>query len=181
MFRRRQIRKAGRALIDNENLTEFDQAHKLLAQGQPAKAAEIFSRLAAQTKIHGRPLQAGNLHAQAAHAWIDAGDEQRAMEQARHAMGLFNDLGITKRAVEFKTRFAQHLQECELQELAGAFEKEAGRILPPQIATDIEIKRAKLPAICPHCGAPVRGDRIEWIDQQSAVCDFCAATIHTMD
>ena len=52
---------------------ELRQANQLLADNQPGKAAAIFSQLAEQTAAMGRPRQSGNMHARAAHVWLDAG------------------------------------------------------------------------------------------------------------
>lgn len=40
-----------------------------------------------------------------------------------------------------------------------------------------QISRARLPAACPLCGAPVCSDEVEWIDEFSAECAFCGAVV----
>ena len=34
-----------------------------------------------------------------------------------------------------------------------------------------------LPAACPQCGAPVRGDEVKWTGPQSADCTYCGANL----
>lgn len=35
----------------------------------------------------------------------------------------------------------------------------------------------QLPANCPKCGAPTRGHEVKWIDDTSAECSFCGASL----
>jgi hypothetical protein len=160
-----------------EHAEEFIRASRLLASGQPEQAAILFTRLANQMEALGRPRQSANLHAQAAHAWLDAGNETHALGQARMALELFARQGMGRRAYEFKTGFASHLRERKAQDAAQRFEQETGFPLTPPPAAEPQPRRGKLPSTCPQCGAPVRGDLAEWIDDNSAVCDFCGSTI----
>jgi hypothetical protein len=38
---------------------------------------------------------------------------------------------------------------------------------------------AKLPAKCPQCGGNVLPDEIEWVDEHSAICDYCGSLIQS--
>lgn len=179
MFKKQNPPKPIRALMDPAYVSEFDQAEKLRAKSHPEQAAPIYVRLAVKAKTGKSPLQAGNLHAEAADAWLEAGNAQDALDQGWQAMGIFNELGLTKKAAEYKAQFAKNLRARGWADLADKFEREAGQILPVHIDTNVEIKRGQLPAECPQCGAPVRADRVEWINLHSAVCSFCGGTIKT--
>lgn len=39
------------------------------------------------------------------------------------------------------------------------------------------IPGSRLPADCPRCGAPVRSDEVEWIDDTSVECAYCGGVI----
>jgi len=181
VFRRLRRPGLGRRIINAGPANELIRANQLLAAGQPEQAAILFAQLAEQMKSLGRPRQAANLHAQAAHAWVSAGAEGRALNQARLALDTFTSRGMIISAAEFKARFAHHLREAKLQAAASAFEQETDLPAPPSPAATPEPARGRLPAVCPQCGAPVRSDSVEWIDKQSAECDFCSATIQTLD
>ncbi|HNM37342.1 MAG TPA: hypothetical protein PKI33_09770, partial [Anaerolineales bacterium] len=38
-------------------------------------------------------------------------------------------------------------------------------------------KRAVLPTHCPSCGAAVRPDEVEWLDDVTAECDYCGSPV----
>ena len=160
---------------------EVARANQLLQSGQPAQAAELLTRLAGQKQAQGRPRQAANLHAQAAHAWVEAGVEPRALNQARLAIEAFTHLGMLRRAGEFKARFAHHLRQKQLSGAADGFEQEVNLPDAPPTDPSASERRGQLPPECPQCGAPTRSDTVEWIDAHSAECDFCGATIPTED
>ena len=87
------------------------RAHRSPAEGQSGQAATALSQLAAGIDGRGRPRQAGNLHAKAAHAFIEAGDARQALEQARLVLGISSASWHAARAAQFKARIVQHLQE----------------------------------------------------------------------
>lgn len=182
MFRRHLRRILFRPPGRSAQVDEIVRAGQLLASGKPEQAAILFTQLANQMEALGRPRQAANLHAQAAHTWLDAGNEAHALQQAHMALDLLARLGMGRRMREFRRNFADHLQACNSQEVAQRFEQEAG-FSPPSPVSEAELqpKRGMLPATCPHCGAPLRSDWVEWIDDRSAACDFCGSTIHTTD
>jgi hypothetical protein len=181
MFRRPLRRIFTRPMFRSALGDEIAQAGQLLASGQSEQAAVILTRLAHQMQSLGRPRQAANLHAQAAHAWLDAENEAHALQQAHLALELFARLGMGIRAHEFKNSFANHLRERTLQEAAQRFEEETKIAPAPQPAAGTQPRRGKLPPTCPQCGAPVRSDMAEWVDDHSAVCDFCGSTIAAMN
>jgi hypothetical protein len=38
---------------------------------------------------------------------------------------------------------------------------------------DIEKSKPLLPVKCPGCGAPVRADEVDWVDEVTAECPYC--------
>ncbi|NMC85235.1 MAG: hypothetical protein GYA58_08105 [Anaerolineaceae bacterium] len=176
MFRRPLRRAIVRPAMRNVFNDELTQAEELLAAGKPAEAAALFTRMAQQANLAGRPRQAANLHARAAHAWLDAGDQSKALLHARQALDLFTHLGMTQRAIQFKSNFSRHLRQCNAAPAAEQFEHETDLPLAPA-ASDSPAKHGQLPPTCPQCGAPLRSDMVEWIDDHNAECEFCGATI----
>ncbi len=166
-----------RTMVQYALENEISRAHRLLGEGQPGQAATLFSQLAAGIDGRGRPRQAGNLHAKAAHAFIESGDARQTLEQARLVLGIFTRFGMLPRAAQFKARIVQHLREKGMTEEADIFEKETDLPAVPFQAADRS--RARLPADCPKCGAPVRSDEVEWIDATSAECGYCGVTLQT--
>lgn len=174
MFRR-MGRRLIRRTLNPGDFGDFFNARRLQEAGQPEQAALAFMQLA-QQKAGRRPRQCANLHAQAAHAWLDAGVEPRALNQARTAMQMFSQLGMRRRAAEFRQRFAGHLRQKNAS-AAEVFENEFGIPAMEQPVSQVNAQRGRLPAECPKCGAPVSSDEVEWMDDFSAECDFCGATL----
>jgi len=179
MFRRPRRPFPPRVMIANEAVNEVARANQLMSSGQPDKAAVLFMQLAGQMQTTGHPRQAANLHAQAAHAWLSAGVEQRAMNQAGMAMQMFARLGMVERAQEFKTNFMQRLRKSGMQNSADTIGRAYDTVAAVVNPKHMQSKRGTLPAACPHCGAPVRSDEVEWIDDTSADCGFCSGVVQT--
>lgn len=178
MFNRPLRRGLDRAVLSPALAEQLTQAEQFQQAGQPAQAAALFAQMAEEATAQGHPRQAGNLHAQAAHAWVNAGNGEQALLHARRALAIFTRMGMLQRAEQFKMRFYTHLRERKMLSEATTFEQEAkvsATALAPMAAT-----RGQLPSTCPQCGAPVRSDNVDWIDAQSAECDFCGAVIHTI-
>jgi hypothetical protein len=56
-------------------MAQLQNANRLMASGQPEKAAPIFLQLARELQTTQHPRKAANLHAQASHAFADAREE----------------------------------------------------------------------------------------------------------
>jgi hypothetical protein len=177
MLRRPRRAFPHNVLVNAGTMNEVARANQLQASGHPEQAALLFMEQARQMQQIGRPRQAANLHALAAHAWVNAGVEQRAMNQAGRAFQIFARQGMWQRAAEFKTNLMQHLREYGMQGSADNIERAYDTARIVTVPRTEEPIRAKLPAACPHCGAPIRSDVVEWVDESSAECGFCGGII----
>jgi hypothetical protein len=177
MFRR-PVRRAVRLMTRNViNQNEFFRANQLFQLGQFENAALEYIQLAHRMERTGKPRQAANLHAQAALAWAKAGVEPRATTQANIAFSQFTLLGMKQRIVEFKVQLDQALHPESLEKNKAVSVAPRETTQPHGVITPIINQRVKLPAVCSQCGAPVRSDEVEWIDDMSAECDFCGAVL----
>jgi hypothetical protein len=166
--------------IGPAQLALLQQANQLLASGQAAQAAPLFAELAAQMESTQHPRRAANLHAQAAHAYADSRSGQPALGQARSALNLFIANQMTQRTPMFYTNITRKLRNKGLAVAAKSLEQEYGaRIgaLPAQPAAPPANRRGTLPTSCPKCGAPVRARDANWIDDNTAECDYCGALL----
>jgi ribosomal protein S27AE len=73
------------------------------------------------------------------------------------------------------------LRARDLEEEAAVLEAEIrdalaahGRSLSPQPGSPAE---PRLPAKCPYCGGSVLASEVEWIDERSAICDYCGSPL----
>jgi hypothetical protein len=179
MFRR-PIRRAIRHMTASAvNQNAFFQANQFYGMGQFEAAADSFIQLAHQMEKRGKPRQAANLHAQAALALAKAGIEPRALNQANIAFSQFTLLGMRQRVSEFKAELDRTLHP---NKVSTSTDTPIQSNINPEIrgfTSATENRRGKLPATCHQCGAPVRSNQVEWIDDSSAECDFCGAVLQT--
>lgn len=177
MFRRSRRPVLRRIVAKELRDAPFVQAQQMQRNGKPEESAALFTDMAGQMAGVGRMRQAANLHAEAAHAWLDAGQIQPALDEAREAMDIFSVKGMLVRGAEFSRNFSQHLRKAGYAEPADGFEQ--AQKIPVPLPPDVRLEKltGQLPGSCPQCGAPVRSDQVEWVDANSAECDFCSAVI----
>ena len=65
--------------------------------------------------------------------------------------------------------------EAQLRDTAA--ENRGERPLPGAKATSAEHRLELLPATCPNCGGPLRGDNVKWTGAQSADCPYCGTNL----
>ncbi len=178
-FRRRNAR--GLRLAPGQ-IQILSQANRLIANGHPGEAAQLFANLAQQMDASNHPRRAANLHAQAAHAYADDQDEANALTHARRALSLFLQFQMIERTPRFYGNIERKLRARNLNKAADdlqiEFGKQVGSLPQPQVQPQVPGQQ-RLPATCSQCGAPVRGDEVEWINQYSAECIYCGSVIQT--
>lgn len=185
MFRRFR-QGGGQMVLAPEQIAILNQANQLRASGQFEQAALLFAQLASGMESTSHPRRAANFHAQAAHCFVDAKEPVRSLTHARRALDLFLQYQMVRRIPVFYTNIVHHMRNKGLIEAANQIEKEyAAKVspfpLPVQPAQSAQGRpRPSLPSSCPKCGAPVRSDEIEWIDDRSAACIYCGTTLQAI-
>jgi hypothetical protein len=178
-FRRRNVR--GIKLAPGQ-IQILSQANQLIATGHPGEGAQLFANLAQQMEATNHPRRAANLHAQAAHAYADNQDEPNALIHGRRALTLFLQYQMVERSPRFYGNIERKLRARNMGKAADAlqseFGKQVGSLPQPQVQPQAPGQQ-RLPPTCSQCGAPVRGDEVEWINQYSAECIYCGSVIQT--
>ncbi len=161
-------------------LAAVSHANQLLANGHPLRAAAQLAQVTQQVEAN-QPPRAPNLHAGAAHAYADGHDEANTLTQARAALTLFIKYEMTDRTPVFFTNITTKLRNKGQASAADLLQKEFGAqagTAPSASATPAApIAHGRLPSSCPTCGAPARSDEVEWVDNQSAVCNYCGGVL----
>jgi len=182
MFRR-PFRGGGRVpMRANPILVQsIQRANQLIANGQASEAAQLLTRLLRESESRGRPRLTANLHAQAARAYAAAKDEQNALSHAQSALSQFIQLNMLPRVPKFYANITRELQVNGMNASADALQKEFGAK-----AKELEsqgfaapAQHGRLPPKCPQCAAPVKSDEVDWIDRNSAECNYCGSVIQT--
>jgi len=179
MFRRSRLAMQNDVLSASQ-IEVLAKANQLVANNDPADAAPLYAELARELDVP-RPRRAANLHARTAHAYADAGNEQLALAQARAALTMFIQYRMINRAPVFFAHITRKFNNQGMKNSASALQNEFGnRVGPlPPAAAPGPAKRGVLPTNCPKCGAPIHSDEATWIDDQTAECDYCGASIRT--
>jgi hypothetical protein len=162
-------------------LATMAQANQLIADGQAAKAAQMLDQLAQEVESRGRPRPAAIFHAQAAHAYAASKNEPAALAQARVALDQFIQLNMARRVSRFYDNIVSKLRANGMASAAGMLKQEYGDKVKPfrSYAPASPAQGKRLPSNCPHCGAAARSDEVDWIDGQSAECNYCGGVIQT--
>ncbi len=179
MFRNLRRQRFIAGALGPAQMNILERANQLLANGKPAEAAPLFAQLAGATEAGGHPRLAANLHARAAHAYADGGDGSSALVQARSALNLFLEYRMMRRAPVFYANITRKLNDRGMTAAANHLLQEFGSqvsALPANPAAG-QPHHGTLPTHCPNCGAPVRGDEVEWVDANTAECDYCGSPI----
>lgn len=86
------------------------------------------------------------------------------------------------RAPVFYANILRKFENRRLHEAAATFQDEFSqtvrRFKPVESGLSSEIP-LQLPDACPHCGAPLREDEVEWVDADCAQCIYCGGVVHT--
>lgn len=162
----------------------LQRANVLMVGGQPREAAALYDELAQIAEAHTMPRRAALLHIQAARAWLAAGDGQAAIERAKRGFGAFIALGQGARVARLLPEVTARLRQRGYAQAADALERDLQAQLahagidPASVApAGAGVQQGVLPASCPHCGAPLRPDEVEWVDAASAECPYCGMIV----
>ena len=60
---------------------------------------------------------------------------------------------------------------------AGPLKRRQGAMAGAAPAAPAAPQHGPLPTSCPKCGAPVHGTEANWVDNNTAECDYCGALI----
>jgi hypothetical protein len=177
MFRRRAqriFRRSGQSDVPSI----LQRANQLMAAGDYAGAAVAFKDLAQRAEDRF-PQRAPILYMEAGRAAILSGDVKTGVASLRRGLTILSSQGriyrmrvLGQRAVEELT--ARGLN-AEAEEIASLLNVN----LPKGILAETSAlaKKPVLPTHCPSCGAAVRPDEVEWLDDVTAECDYCGSPV----
>jgi tetratricopeptide (TPR) repeat protein len=167
---------------------ELLRANRLMETGDFANAAVLYGQLARTLHDLGRLRQAGHLYLQAARARRLSGQIRPALDFYEQGLAIFAQAAMWEaferagsRAVE---ALRQQNQPQAADELAGWMQTTRPSHPPIGAAEPAEpasprprVARGTLPLKCPSCGATIRPDEVEWVDDLRAECDYCGSTL----
>ncbi|MEW6028645.1 MAG: hypothetical protein ACOYZ8_01300 [Chloroflexota bacterium] len=173
----RPMRRALRRALTPNIPPALQRANQLMAAGDYAAAAAAFADLA-QRAEGNFPQHAPSLYMQAGRAAILSGQTKIGVAHLRRGLTLFASQGRFERMQAFGQRAVDELSTRGLTAEAAEINDVLRANLPQRgIAAGGPAKKPVLPTHCPGCGAPVRPDEVEWLDEATAECAFCGSPV----
>ncbi|MBN2547665.1 MAG: zinc ribbon domain-containing protein [Anaerolineales bacterium] len=168
----------------------LQNANRMMEAGDYIPAAETFERLAEGAQARGMLQRAPQLYLQAGRARLLANQVQKGYDLVQKGLTL---LARTERwgslhrfgsaAVAQLSQLGQTEKAAQLQSwLDGALKdhpeaiQEAG-FTPSAAGSTQADQKPRLPAKCPFCGANIRPNEVEWLDDQTSECPYCGSPI----
>lgn len=183
MFRRRGfVRPLGRnPILDIP--PALLRANELMSIGNFPAAALAFEELAQAAVAHNGP-RAPMLLLQAGRMRILAGQVPAGMIHLQQGLALLAARNQWKQLQNSANRVMEELKENGLGDQAGQIEqiletKLALASVPGMSSGPVKPKPI-LPTNCPGCGAPLRSDEVEWLDEATAGCPFCGSSVRAV-
>jgi hypothetical protein len=163
------------------------RAARILADGNPGRAARKLQRLGHRLDRSGHPLPAAGVRMEAAYAEALGHRPQEALQSALFALDTFADAGWPQRIAPAILRIVRALRQNGHLAEAGELEQRLDQALqavgatPRQITEQLDASRpashGSLPAKCPSCGGPLFPDEVEWSDPMTAECLYCGSAV----
>lgn len=177
MRRRRPFRPPFRRPGARRVPPELQRANALMENGDFLEAANAFAQIAQQAERRRGP-RAPIFHLRAGRAYAQADVIRKGMAHLKKGLSMIAARRDWVPLQRFGQRTVAELNELgftnEAQEIAAYLKA----TLPTGAQTNAPTKTsASLPTHCPGCGAPVRSDEVEWIDDETAACIYCGNPI----
>ena len=176
------LRPWARSPMEAHARQDLQRANRLMEIGDFDNAAFLYEKLARKVHDIERPRQAAHLYVQAARARILAGQMQPGLELLEQGLSTFTQAGLWEAFERVGSRTVDELRQLDQPQAAQDLIKwlESMRQNRPESITPAELKESlhrDLPLKCPSCGATVRPDEVEWIDEDRAACDYCGSML----
>ena len=156
----------------------LQRANQLMAVQDYVGASEAFEKLAQGAEARGGP-RAPFFYLQAGRARIFAGQIPAGMAHLQYGLNLFATRGQLGKVFNQGNHIVAELNQRGLTKEAGQIADHMKSLLPAFNAAgaSTSAKKAALPTHCPGCGAPVRPDEVDWLDDVTAECAFCGSPV----
>lgn len=171
----RQIRKTLAADVP----PVLQEANFAFDKGEYGRAAELFEQIAQNVDARGGP-RAPLFHLQAGRARVLAGQTSLGMPSLKRGLEILAQRKQFPRLQKSSSRVIAELNEHGLTNEANQIETWLKNILPSMYSSEtkeVPAKRPLLPTHCPSCGAGLRPDEIEWLDDLTGECAYCGSPV----
>lgn len=179
---RRAFRRQARKGFAQQIPPILQEANLAFDKGEFGRAAELFERIAEGADARG-PLYAPRaplFHLQAGRARILAGQAMLGMPSLKRGLELLAQRKQFPRLQNAGARVVSELNQRGLKNEATEIENWLKTILPSTLGFEPQQtseRKPILPTHCPQCGAAIRPDELEWLDDVTAECGYCGSPV----
>jgi len=172
---RRQIRKT----LAQDVPPVLQEANFVFDKGEYGRAAELFENIAETAAARGGQ-RAPVFLLQAGRARIFAGQTKLGMPSLKRGLELLAQRGQIPRLHQAGRRVIRELNQRGLKKEASEIEILLKTLLPSPTSFDsneASLGTPVLPTHCPSCGAALRSDEVEWLNEITAECAYCGSPL----
>jgi hypothetical protein len=176
---RRNVRRHMRKGFASNIPPILQEANLAFDKGEYGRAAELFEQIAQGADARGGP-RAPLFHVQAGRSRILAGQTSLGMPSLKRGLELLTQRQQYQRLQNAGQRVTAELQERGLTKEATEIKGLLDSALPSAPVMEQESTpagRPVLPTHCPQCGAAIRPDEVEWLDDVTAECAYCGSPV----
>ena len=173
---RRTFRRHIRKTLAPDVPPVLQEANFAFDKGEYGRAGELFEKMAETTAARSGP-RASLFYLQAGRARVLAGQTALGMPSLKRGLELLAQLDQPGRLYQAGQRVVAELNERGLQKEATIIGDWLETVLPSAPAEALAPPKLSLPAHCPACGAGVRPDEVEWLDEKTAGCAYCGTPL----
>ena len=176
---RRMFRRDKRKSFASNIPPILQEANLAFDKGEYGRAAQLFERIAEGADARGGP-RAPLFLMQAGRARLLAGQVALAMPSLKRALEILAERKQYQRLQGAGLRLVTELNERGLKSEAVDIEILLKMNLPSMPALETKEtpeQKPILPTHCPSCGAAVRPDEVEWLDDLTAECGYCGSQV----
>jgi hypothetical protein len=174
---RRMFRRQIRQSLAQDVPPILQEANFAFSKGEYGRAAELFEQIARVADGRSGP-RAPLFHLQAGRARLLAGQAVLGLPSLKRGLELLAQRGEFQRLGQFGARTVSELIEHGQKNEAAGIENWLKSVLPGMFSIQNSAKKPLLPTHCPACGAPLRPDEVEWLDEATAECGYCGSPVH---
>ena len=182
MFRRRPIRRplrSQRGGMRHGASKALIAANQMLESGNYQEAAKQFEAIARIAKARGGP-RAPQFYLQAGRARILGGQNEVGLAHLKHGLSLLVSRAAWPHLHRAGNRAITELNQHGLTDDANKFSEWLKDNLPANFDASNYAAPANKPVLpnhCPSCGAAVRPDEADWLDDITAECTYCGSPV----
>jgi hypothetical protein len=173
---RRMFRRHIRKTLAQDVPPVLQEANFVFDKGEYGRAAELFEQIARTAAARGGP-RAALFHLQAGRARILAGQTGLGLPSLRSGLELLAQRGQILKLQRVGRRIVSELNERGLKAEASQIEDWLKTAAPGGPSPNVSPQRPPLPTHCPSCGAALRPDEVEWLDEMTAECEYCGSPV----